>query len=74
MEEAGKTSDTDEDAMFHYVSYVPVSGSIWELDGLKRGPGRIGKQAGIRSCIAIHQELYKLFFPFQIMITSTIGG
>ncbi|CAO3672669.1 unnamed protein product [Umbelopsis vinacea] len=41
LREAGKTSDTDEDAMFHYVSYVPVRGSIWELDGLKRGPGRI---------------------------------
>jgi len=45
LEEAGKSSDTEEDAMFHYVSYVPVSGYIWELDGLKRGPGRIAPLA-----------------------------
>ncbi|CAO3694593.1 unnamed protein product [Umbelopsis ramanniana] len=45
VDEAAKSSDTDEDAMFHYVSYVPVSGYIWELDGLKRGPGRIAPLA-----------------------------
>ncbi|KAJ2961039.1 hypothetical protein NQZ79_g3677 [Umbelopsis isabellina] len=40
-EDSSKTSEIEDDAMFHYVSYVPVSGYIWELDGLKRGPGRI---------------------------------
>ncbi|KAJ3032623.1 hypothetical protein HDV00_007317 [Rhizophlyctis rosea] len=26
------------DAPFHYVSYVPVNGVVWEMDGLKRKP------------------------------------
>ncbi|KAM3580056.1 ubiquitin carboxyl-terminal hydrolase [Umbelopsis sp. WA50703] len=44
-EESRKTTEIEDDAMFHYVSYVPVSGYIWELDGLKRGPGRIAPLA-----------------------------
>jgi hypothetical protein len=79
VDEAAKSSDTDEDAMFHYVSYVPVSGYIWELDGLKRGPGRIGKLK--RALHAIYINAFHKLGLFSrtdqkhpILITSTIGG
>ena len=27
---------------FHFIAYVPVNGVLWELDGLRRQPVRIG--------------------------------
>ncbi|KND02939.1 uncharacterized protein SPPG_02018 [Spizellomyces punctatus DAOM BR117] len=38
-----KLSETDEDAPFHFISYVPVNGIVWELDGLKRAPKKLGE-------------------------------
>lgn len=29
---------TEEDDVYHFVSYVHKAGAIWELDGLQRGP------------------------------------
>lgn len=37
------------DTAFHFIAYVPADGQVWELDGLKAKPRRIGKhlRAGI---------------------------
>jgi ubiquitin carboxyl-terminal hydrolase L5 len=34
-------SSSDDDDLFHFISYVPVNGVIFEIDGLKRGPVRL---------------------------------
>jgi ubiquitin carboxyl-terminal hydrolase L5 len=40
-DESSKHSHSTEDA-YHFIAYVPHNGSIYELDGLKAGPIKLG--------------------------------
>ncbi|CAG8515776.1 6273_t:CDS:10 [Ambispora gerdemannii] len=38
--------EDDDGDVFHYTGYVPVNGSVFELDGLARNPRKIGEIEG----------------------------
>jgi len=58
-----KKADKDDD-VFHFVSYIPIDGRIYELDGLKEGPidhGAAGENwtETVRPIIEARMQRYK---------------
>jgi ubiquitin carboxyl-terminal hydrolase L5 len=37
-----KGNSWEDEESFHFIAYVPVNGVLWELDGLRRQPVRLG--------------------------------
>ena len=37
-----KQASWDSEDSFHFIAYVPVNGVLWELDGLRKQPVRLG--------------------------------
>jgi ubiquitin carboxyl-terminal hydrolase L5 len=45
---------TESDYGFHFIAYVPAGGYVWELDGLRYKPYRLGKYITSGSVAFIH--------------------
>lgn len=54
-----RKTNKSEDYGFHFVAYVPAEGYVWELDGLKSAPQKIGEQSRFLSHGAIADEFCK---------------
>lgn len=38
------------DSAFHFIAYVPAGGHVWELDGLRAKPHKLGNEAMVNTC------------------------
>ncbi|KAG0168815.1 ubiquitin carboxyl-terminal hydrolase [Apophysomyces sp. BC1034] len=45
--------------IYHYISYIPIDGHLWELDGFKRGPLRLAACTGNSWLDAVRTEIQR---------------
>ncbi|KAK9496144.1 ubiquitin carboxyl-terminal hydrolase [Lipomyces doorenjongii] len=41
--------EEEDEETFHFIAYVPVSGAVWQLDGLRNDPVKVGEMEDICS-------------------------
>ena len=61
VSEEKRARDDDDDDVFHFVSFVPIEGKLYELDGLKQAPVLIGpiEEGQVRSNVCMCRCLEK---------------
>lgn len=63
-----KPTTEDEEETYHFISYVPAYGKVWELDGLKSGPLEVGE------CTNGEREWMDVVRPALRMKMEKYGG
>ncbi|KAI9144234.1 ubiquitinyl hydrolase [Paraphysoderma sedebokerense] len=57
----GENNEEEESDVFHFISFVPVNGNVYELDGLKKGPVNLGSYENDDWFSVVEPVLQKIF-------------